>query len=179
MSPDLEAILKRYFWWAPRRPAFYFSAIWVGTQIAAYALAVGIYLSGAKPDEIVHLILTSPALLWSDWLCPNGCILVLAAIRFARLEQLSFRGWAIFTGLQALCAMAHGIFDVKGPKAVAITWGVWVFLMIAMAYGTWFFLQWHRNRWATEIAMLKAANASRAAHSSSTADEDDEEEGEP
>ena len=36
-------------------------------------------------------------------------------------------------------------------------------LFVMMATGLWFFHQWQINRWAGEIAMLKAENAMRRA----------------
>lgn len=165
MAADVEAILKRGCWWIPRRPAFFLSALWVGSQIAAYALIPGLLMSGVKFDrDLLRLISGSPMLLWNDWLCLNAAVIALAIWRFRRPDSLDIREWGWFAGSQALFGLIQAIHDVKGPLAVGVTWGAWLVLVAMLGTGTWFAHQWQRNRWAAEIAMLKSENASRLAH---------------
>ena len=177
MTPDLEAFVKRFFWWVPRRPAFYLSAVWVGSQIGAYAVAVGLYLSGAKPYEIMKLLLLSPVLYGSVWMRLNVIVMVFAMYKFADMDNLDFRNWAIFTGILGLLAMLGGIFWVKGPLAVTVTWALWLGLTAGLVYAVWFFEHLERNRWAGELAMLKADNAERAARRGTLISPEEGEEG--
>ena len=163
MAADVEAILKRGCWWVPRRPAFFLSAIWVGSQISAYALIPGLLMSGVRFEELLQLVAFSPALLWNDWLCLNAAVMALAIWRFHRLHSLDIREWGWFAGSQALFGLIQAIHDVKGPLAVCVTWTTWLVLVAMLGTGAWFIHQWQRNRWAGEIAMLKAENASRLA----------------
>jgi len=164
MAADIEAVLKRGCWWVPRRPAFFFSSLWAGSQTGAYALAVGLLLSGAKFDkDMALLILGSPLLLFSGWICVNVFVMGGAIAKFWHIESLNARGWGIFAGVESVFCVLARIYDVQGPLAVTVTWLVWLTLVAMMGTGTWFFHQWQRNRWAGEIAMLKAENASRLA----------------
>lgn len=169
MTPDFETFLKKRFWWVPRRPAFYLSALWVGSQIGAYALAVGLYLSGVRPQQIMLLLLTSPQLFMGAWMRLTGVVMIFGAFKFADVENLDLRNWAIFTGVLSLLAMLSGIFWMKTPLALTLTWTLWVFLIGALVYTVWFFERLDRNRWAVEIAMLKADNASQRAHAENAA----------
>ena len=163
MAPDLARLWERYCWWVPRRPAFFLSALWAGSQIGAYALAAGFYLSGSSSAEIFALFLWSPMLLASGFVCPNIVVMAVAIGKFSRVESLSVRGWASFAGIESLFCVIALILEVKGPLAVAVTWAVWLLLVSMLGTGAWFFHRWQLNRWAGEIAMLKAENASRLA----------------
>lgn len=165
MVPDLPALWERYCWWVPRRPAFFLSALWAGSQIGAYALAAGFYFSGVKFDrEMAVFVLCSPLLLFTGWLCANVFVMGAALGRFSRMESLAARDWGVFAGIEAFFCLLPKLYDVKGPLAVTVTWAVWLLLVSMLGTGTWFFHRWQLNRWAGEIAMLKAENASRRAH---------------
>ena len=162
MVVDFEEAFARGCWWLPRRATFYLSAVWVGCMIGATSLVAGFLVAGAKPDIGRLLpIVAAPVLLASGWLCPNSAVLIFAFARFVRTDSLSFRGWGIFAGLESVFALLARINDVQGPLAVAATWTTWIVLVGMMGTGVWFGRQWQMNRWAGEIAMLKAENASR------------------
>ena len=164
MAANIEGMLKKGCWWVPRRPAFFFSAIWVGSQMAAYALVVGLMLSGQKFDlDMVLLIVGSPLLVFSGWIWINAFVMGGAIAKFWHIESLNARGWGIFAGIESVFALLAMINDVQGPLAVGATWGTWLVLTGMLATGVWFVHQWERNRWAGEIAILKAENASRLA----------------
>jgi hypothetical protein len=162
MSPDFEEAFAKGCWWLPRRATFYLSAVWVGCVIGAASLVVGMLVEGAKPEPALFLpIVVAPVLLASGWLCPNSAVLLFAFARFIRTDSLSFRGWGIFAGIESLFAMLALIHEIRGPLAVAATWVSWLVLLGMLGTGVWFGRQWQMNRWANEIAMLKAENASR------------------
>ncbi|WP_193212308.1 hypothetical protein [Luteolibacter marinus] len=164
MSRDLEEIYAKGCWWFPRRVAFYLSAVWVGSQVGAFAIAAGFLTAMRRfhPDQF-KVIWQSPLLLDGEWDVLNALVLASAAVWFARLDTLGYRSWAAFAGIESVFAVLGGIYDVQGPLAVTVTWFVWLVLAIAMATAVWFFRQWQLNRWAAEITMLKAENAARRA----------------
>lgn len=164
MSRDLEEIYAKGCWWFPRRVAFYLSAVWVGSQIGGYAIAAG-FLTAMRRfhSDQFKVIWQSPLLLDGEWGILNGFVLIAALALLARTDALGYRSWAILAGLESVFAVLGGIYDVQGPVAVSVTWSVWLILATAMATSVWFLRQWQLNRWAAELTMLKAENASRRA----------------
>lgn len=153
--------MARGCWWVPRRAAFYFSALWVGSQIGAYALIAGYELSGSRFDyPLWQVIFGSPLLLLGDWFVLNLFVLVGALAFFCRLDALDWKGWTAFATTEALATIVAHIVEVKGPFAVSVSWAVWLALVGMMFTGVWFFRQWQMNEWAGEIGMLQAENAS-------------------
>ncbi len=162
MAVDFEEAFAKGCWWLPRRATFYLSAVWVGSVIGAVSLAAGFLVAGARhPGDLYLMILGAPALLASGWFCPNSAVLIFAFARFVRPDSLSFRGWGIFAGIESVFVLLARINDVRGPLAVAATWTTWAVLTGMMGTAVWFGRQWQMNRWAAEIAMLKAENAAR------------------
>jgi len=159
ISPDM--IFEKVFGGLPRRPVFFLSAVWTGCQIAAFSFFIPAFVAAGfrhKP-EMMELLVFSPLMLGSGWLCPNIAVLTAALIRFGKLENLSVRSWGIFAGIESVFCMIPALAR-EGSPAVG---GVWLVLLTMLGAGVWFFHQWQMNHWAGEIAMLKAENASRLA----------------
>jgi hypothetical protein len=164
MNPEFERITARGCGWLPHRVTFYVSAVWVGCQIGGFALAAGLYLSRWKLDEdIVMSMVASPLLLANGAFCANVVVLGVAFGRFLSVENLSFRGWATFAGIEsffALVALYHGL---RGVAAYATTLGVWLVLVTMMGTATWFLHRLHLDQRSGEWEMLKSENAARRA----------------
>ena len=163
ISPD--TIFSKGFGWLPRRPAFFLSAIWTGCQLAAFSLLIPAFVTNGfrlRP-ELLELMIFSPLLLGSGWLCPNIAVLTTALMRFGKLENLSVRSWGVFAGIESVFCIIPALAWLGSATSVAIALGVWLVLLAMLAAGVWFFHQWQMNHWAGEIAMLRAENASRLA----------------
>jgi hypothetical protein len=163
ISPDM--IFEKAFRWLPRRPTFFLSAVWTGSQLAAFSLLIPEFVAaGFRLDpDWVKLMIFSPVLLGSGWLCPNIAVLTAALMRFGKIENLSIRSWGIFAGIESLFCVSPPLSWLHSATMVAIVLGVWLMFVTMLAAGVWFFHQWQMNHWAGEIAMLRAENASRLA----------------
>lgn len=163
ISPD--TIFSKGFGWLPRRPAFFLSAVWTGCQLAAFSLLIPDFFAGGfrLRADMIDLLIFSPLLLGSGWLCPNIAVLTAALMRFGKLENLSVRSWGIFAGIESLFCIMPALAWLGSAAAVAIVLGVWLVLLAMLAAGVWFFHQWQMNHWAGELAMLRTENASRLA----------------
>ena len=159
ISPD--TIFSKGFGWLPRRPVFFLSAVWTGCQVAAFALLIPAFVaSGFRLSrDMIELLVFSPLLLASGWLCPNIVVFTAALMRFSKLENLSVRSWGIFAGIESVFCIIPVLARRGGPAEVA----VWLVLLTMLAAGVWFFHQWQMNHWAGELALLRAENASRLA----------------
>ncbi len=165
VSPDM--IFAKAFRWLPRRPVYFLSAVWTGSQIAAFSLLIPeFFASGFRfSPEFLQLMFLSPLLLATGWLCPNIIVLAVALARFSRIENLSIRAWGIFAGVESVFCLLPvlGWAWTGGASDLAITLGVWLVQIVMLAAGVWFFHQWRMNHWAGELAMLRAGNASHLA----------------
>ena len=141
------------------------SAVWVGSLITGFSIFIATVSEGGMkiiPMQL-PLVLYSPLLLASGWLCPNLAVMAGAMIRFSRLENLGFRSWGVFAAIESF-------FGLLGALEWAASWGIlmvlfsaWLVLAAMLAAFVWFLHQWQINHWAGELAMLRAENASRLA----------------
>jgi len=163
ISPDM--IFEKVFGRLPRRPVFFMSAVWIGCQMASFALLIPAFVANGfkvEPD-MIELMIFSPLLLGSGWLCPNIAVFTAALMHFGKLENLSVRSWGIFAGIESMFCIIPALSWLHSATMVSIVTGVWLLLLTMLAAGVWFFHQWQMNHWAGEIAILRAENASRLA----------------
>lgn len=162
MAVDFEEAFARVCWWLPRRLTFYLSAVWVACMIGGASAVAGRLFAGMKPGLWIYLeLLASPVLLASGWFCANAIVLGIAFVIFLRRDALSIRAWGIFAGVQSLFAVLGAVLNTRSNGEAAVVWLTWLLLLVMMETAVWFLRQWQHNRWAGELAMLKAENAVR------------------
>lgn len=163
ISPDM--IFSKWPVWIPRRASFFVSAVWVGSLIAGFSAVIAtVFEAGVKNiPELLPMVIYSPFLLVSGWLCPNLMVMAGAMIRFSRLENLSYRSWGVFAGIESFFCLLGALGWSGHWKGLLILLPVWLVLTTMLATAVWFFHQWQMNHWAGELAMLRAENASRLA----------------
>ncbi len=142
---------------------------WFGTFWTAVTLAFASLLAG---EMIEHGRINPPIL---DWVATRPDIVALA---WALPGVLSWTGLIVGLIRQAVCIwtwsgvcmalsglmIATSIGDVsKNPWVIAAVWSVWTILVAGVVATLWFLRQWQINRWAGELAMLKAENSARRA----------------
>ena len=159
MKIDFGDVFASGIGWLLKQLFLFTASIWLGCTMGAAALIAG-QLSGGDSASF-GLLLGSPALLLTLWIIPNVCFLGAAIYWFVRAETNTPLACGIIAGGEALIAVAGWVGGDWLPITVA--WLTCLVLIVMMATGLWFIRQWLINRWAGEIAMLKAENAMRRA----------------
>lgn len=109
------------------------------------------------------MLLISPAFLLTQWMWVNGVVLFCSLLHFLRSEMTSVAGWGVLAGLESLLVMLGWMDEFPSPLGTAVGWGAWLLLLGMMGVALWFIRQWILNRWAAELAILHADNATRRA----------------
>lgn len=138
-------------------------AIWAGCTAGAISLLAAACVNAGKfiPDALAILI-ASPMLLLSLWIIPNVLFLGIAGFWFARSDDRPYLSWGIVAGIEALIVVLGHLEEVSDSwLPLTVAWVVCISLMGMVGTGLWFLRQWHINRWACELTMLKAENAVR------------------
>jgi hypothetical protein len=130
--------------------------------MGAAALIAGELSGGGKVE--MGLLFGSPVLLLSLWLIPNLCFLGAAIYWFVRSETSTPLACGILAAVEALVAVAGWVKVLDGEwLPLTVAWVTCLVLIVMLATALWFLHQWQMNRWAGEIAALKAENAMRRA----------------
>ena len=138
-------------------------AIWAGCTAGAISLiATEVVASGKLNIDSLAAVVTSPVLLLSIWIIPNILLLGVAAFLFFHTEAPLYVNWGVVVGLEAVLVIAGNLGRVAdGWLSLSVAWIACVILLGMVGTGLWFLRQWHINRWANELTMLKAENAVR------------------
>lgn len=138
-------------------------AIWAGCTAGAIALIAGAFAdSGRLIADALLVMFGSPILLLSPWILPNIIFLAFMAVWFVRSDDRPYLSWGIVAGIEALIVVAGQIEEFDGNwLAITVAGLVCLVMMGMVGTGLWFLRQWHINRWANELTMLKAENAVR------------------
>lgn len=138
-------------------------AIWAGCIAGAISLlAAEAAASGKFNMDSLRIIIASPMLLLSIWVIPNILLLGIAAYLFVHTEAPPYVSWGVVVGLEAVLVLAGNLGRVAdGWLSLSVAWVSYVVLLGMVGTGLWFLRQWHINRWANELTMLKAENAVR------------------
>jgi len=159
MKIDFGDVFASGIGWLVKQLLLFLLAIWTGCTTAAVALSIGSFACGQGVD--FGLILVSPLLLLSLWLIPNLCFLAAAIYWFIRNETSSYTAWAVLATVETFICLAGWAKDLDDGLGIGVAWGSSLVLLGMMGTGLWFIRQWHLNRWAGEMAMLKSENAMR------------------
>jgi len=165
MKIDFGDVFASGIGWLFKQIFLFAVAVWTGCTIAAAALLVGVLAEGTGFDfSDLRLMLISPVLLLTIWLIPNLCFLGAAGYWFVRTETSSYIAWSVLATVEAAVCLAGSAGELlDGTLAVTAAWISGFVLLGMMGTGIWFIRQWHLNRWAVEIALLKSENEMRRA----------------
>lgn len=162
MKIDFGDVFASGIGWLLKQLFLFLASIWLGCTMGAAALIAGQLSDGGSAR--FGLLLGSPVLLLTLWLIPNVCFLGAAIYWFVRSETSTPRACGIIAAVEALIAVAGWVGDLRGDwLPITVAWVTCVVLIVMMATGLWFLHHWQINRWAGEIAALKAENAMRRA----------------
>jgi len=138
------------------------TAVWVGSAIGAVArmvgdidVAAGIYF----PDFLD--LWRAPYLLVNIWLVPNFAILAVAITYLMVTGNLGYAAWGIIVGIEALFAMTGYASDFYFSGNMLAAWISCLLLLAMLETGLWLIHKMQVNRWAQDLAMLRAENAMR------------------
>lgn len=162
MKIDFGDVFASGIGWLLKQLFLFTGSIWLGCSMGGTALIAG-QLSAQRSADF-ELLFASPLLLLSLWLIPNLLFLAAAIYWFVRNETHTPLACGILISVEAVVAVAGWVKVFDGEwLPVTVAWVTCVVLIVMMATGLWFFRQWQINRWAVEIAALKAENAMRRA----------------
>ena len=159
MKIDFGDVFASGIGWLLKQLFLFAGSIWLGCSMGAAALIAGELADGNSAD--FRLLIGSPALLMTFWIVPNVCFLGAATYWFVRAETNTPLACGIIVAGETLIVVAGWVHGQWLP--ITVTWITCVVLIVMMASGLWFLRQWQINRWAGEIAALKAENAMRRA----------------
>lgn len=162
MKIDFGDVFASGIGWLLKQLFLFAGSIWLGCSMGAAALLAGELADGNSAD--FRLLLVSPVLLLTLWLIPNLLFLGAAIYWFVRNETNTPRACGILAAVQALVAVAGWVGEFDGEwLPITVAWVTCVVLIVMLSTALWFLHQWQMNRWAGEIAALKAENAVRRA----------------
>ena len=162
MKIDFGDVFASGIGWLLKQLFLFTASIWLGCSMGGAALVAGQLSDGRSAD--FEVLLASPVLLLTLWLIPNLLFLGAAIYWFIRAETSTPHACGILAAVEALIAVAGWVKVFDGEwLPVTVAWTTCVILIVMMGTGIWFFRQWQINRWAGEIAALKAENAMRRA----------------
>jgi hypothetical protein len=162
MRIDFGDVFADGIGWLLKQLFLFAASVWLGCSMGAAALIAGGLSVGYRAD--FELLFFSPVLLLTLWLIPNLCFFAAAIYWFVRNETNTLLACGILAAVQALVAVAGWVGDFTGAwLPIAVAWVACVVLIVMLGTGLWFLHQWRINRWAGEIAALKAENAMRRA----------------
>ena len=150
--------------WIFRQLLLFVAAIWVGSFLGVSALGAGMAAGGIRFDvSSLWLLVFSPTFLLTSWMWVNGIILFSGLLYFFRSEVVSPTGWGVLAATESLLVMLGWMDEFPSHLGTTVGWVLWVLLVGMMFTALWFFRQWMMNRWAGELAILHAENATRRA----------------
>jgi len=150
--------------WVLRQLLLFVAAVWLGSFLGVAALAAGMAVGGVHfTMDSVWLLFISPAFLLTHWMWVNGIILFSGLLYFLRAEVVGVMAWGMIAGLESLVVMLGWMDEFPSMVGAAVGWGAWLVFLGMMGTALWFFRQWMLNRWAAELAVLHAENATRRA----------------
>lgn len=162
MKIDFGDVFASGIGWLLKQLFLFTGSIWLGCSMGAAALLAGELSTGGRAD--FGLLLGSPVLLLSLWLIPNLLFLGAAIYWFIRNETHTPLACGILISVESLVAVAGWVKVFDGEwLPITVAWVTCVVLIVMLSTALWFLHQWQMNRWAGEIAALKAENAMRRA----------------
>lgn len=137
-------------------------AICAGCLIGAGSLLVGELVQAGSLSRINFQVLPrNPIQLVLTWMLPNVICIGAAAFWMIRMEGRNCASFGIFAVIEGLIVIAGRIGRIDGWLPLSAAWGTFAVIAGMMGAALWFLHQWQVNRWAGELAMLKAENAVR------------------
>ncbi|MES2439006.1 MAG: hypothetical protein V4584_08060 [Verrucomicrobiota bacterium] len=161
MQLDFEDILSGAFGRIIALFLFIVSAVWVGSLVGGIAWMVG--RSGFSQLPSIFDLFMSPLLLINLWIIPNVALLAIMTSYLLVSDESGHAAWGVIVGFESLFVMLGWCLNFSGVKDTALAWSCWLVLLVMLETGIWLDRQMRTNRWAREMAQLRAENAMRIA----------------
>ena len=142
------------------------SAVWLGGIIAGASLGMGDLVIDplANWSRPLRYMALGPLFLLSGWFFLNLVIVIGGLGWYVRTERNLPKFWASLVTVCAILGVAGSIKSAWfSPWQTVATWLTLAILIAVLVAAVAFVIQWQRNRWAVEMAMLQAENAQRRA----------------
>lgn len=132
------------------------SAVVVGCGIGSWSLHAHHMFDEIWTPILVFFL--GPIHLISWWAAINFPLLLAGLFVMIRSEEALAPRWAgLATCLAYLCVLGH----YSANDAFRFAWPLCLLMTAMLCTATWFWIQWHRNRWIQEIEEIKAENHQR------------------
>ncbi|RYD47976.1 MAG: hypothetical protein EOP85_04470 [Verrucomicrobiaceae bacterium] len=138
---------------------FFASALWVGSIIGGIACYVGHFRHTGPPYVLEFLM--SPLLLINFWIVPNVAFLAIMMVYVFVADGIGHVAWGVILGVESLFVMLGWGLHLNDLRDIAVAWSCWFVLLVMAETGVWLHRQMRINRWAHELAELRAENAMR------------------
>lgn len=148
------------------RGFLFFAAVWLGSIAAGIAIGMGYALLDPVNNwaAIPKYILIAPGLLLSVYALWNFPFFIVTLAVFIKTDRELWWLWAAVAFAQSIFAMLG--YANRVAASLWITsgiWFIWVVNIATVIAAAFFVRQWQLNRWAAQMAQLKAENAQRRA----------------
>lgn len=140
---------------------FFTGAVWLGSIVGGLACHVGFHRHHVVPS-MLDLFL-SPLLQVNLWIVPNVAFLAIMTVYLFVSDGIGHAAWGIIVGFESLFVMLGWGLKFEETKDTVLAWSCWLVLLVMVETGVWLHRQMITNRWAREMAELRAENAMRRA----------------
>lgn len=145
---------------------FFAGAVWLGSIIGGLACHVGFHRHHNLPT-LLELFM-SPLLQVNLWIVPNVAFLALMTVYLLMADGVGHAAWGVIVGFESLFVMLGWGLKFEETKDTVLAWSCWLVLLVMAETGVWLHRQMITNRWAREMAELRAENAMRRAEREAT-----------
>jgi hypothetical protein len=141
----------------------FLGGIWTGVTTGAIALGAADLAGDGNLDATdLNDFFANPQVAILSWILPGVVFIAAALFRFGRIDGSGAIRWGILVAaVSGLLVWANAEEIDSGWVPLAVAWTAWTLLIGMIGTGLWFLRYWQINRWAGEMAMLKAENAAR------------------
>jgi hypothetical protein len=141
----------------------FLGGLWTGVTTGVIALAAGdLAADGMLDDTALDDFFADPQVAILSWILPGAVFIAAALFRFGRIDGSGAIRWGLLVAAAAGGIVWGYVEEIdSGWVPVAVTWTAWAVEITMIGTGLWFLRYWQMNRWAGELAMLRAENAVR------------------
>ena len=132
------------------------TSVMVGCGIGSWALHAHHMFD--DPWEPILYFIIGPAHLLSAWALISFPLLLAGLFMMIRSEEELAPRWAALASILGLLCVVGYFRDFNSRW---LPWVLWLVMSAMLCTATWFWMQWHRNRWIQEIEEIKAENHQR------------------